>query len=251
MPKPVLVTIPFSHYCEKARWALQHHNIAFDEVGHAPLISRLAVTPRGGSTVPYLSTPHGSFSDSTDIVAFADRVTQSPEKRLVPDDQALKEDALALEDRFDRRLGVATRAWAYSYLLDESERIVPLVSKGIPRLEALFIRPLRPLIALGIRRGLRIEPKTRAWAKGRIDEDFAFVEDRLRDGRKYLTGDRFTVADMTFAALAAPAVFPDEYGGPLMRAHELPATMIPTVEQWRQTVAGQFALRIYREERSR
>lgn len=249
MPKPVLVTIPFSHFCEKARWALQHNGIEFVEQGHAPLFSRLAVTPKGGKTVPYLHTPHGSFSDSTDIVAFADRMSRFPEKRLIPADATLRNDALEIEERFDRRLGVASRAWAYSYLLDQPEMIVPLVSKGIPAYEAMLLKPLRPVIAAAIRKGLRIKPETRAWAKGRIDEDFAFVADRLKDGRKYLTGEQFTVADLTFASLAAPSIFPDEYAGPLLRVHELPTAMMPTVNEWRESVAGQFALRIYRELR--
>ncbi len=251
MPRPVLVTIPFSHYCEKARWALQHHEIAFDEQGHAPLFSRLAVAPRGGKTVPYLHTPHGSFSDSTDIVAFADRMSQYPDRRLLPNNATERATVLELEDRFDRRLGIASRAWAYSYLLDEPAMIVPLVSQRIPKLEAMLVRPLRPVIAAAIRKGLRIEPKTRAWAKSRIDEDFAFVTDLLKDGRKYLATDKLTIADITFAALAAPALFPDEYAGPLLRMHELPEAMKAPVAEFRQSPAAQFALRIYREERTR
>jgi glutathione S-transferase len=250
MRTAVLYTIPFSHYCEKARWALEHARVAFEERGHLPALNRL-FTPRfGGSTVPLLVTDEGSFADSTDIVAFADQRAIDA-RRLLPDDSALREDALAIEDRFDKRLGVASRAWAYSFLLDDTERLAALASQGIPRWEALAVRPLRGALAGLIRKGLRIGPTTRAWGTQRVQEDLDFVEARLaQNGGRYLVGDRFTVADLTFASLAAPAVFPLGYGGPLPTVDELPAAMQPQARAWQQSVAGQFALRIYREHRA-
>jgi Glutathione S-transferase, N-terminal domain len=40
---PTLVTIPFSHFCEKARWALDHARVSFREEGHPPGLHRRAV----------------------------------------------------------------------------------------------------------------------------------------------------------------------------------------------------------------
>ena len=37
------------------------------------------------------------------------------------------------------------------------------------------------------------------------------MDQRLGDGRRFLVGGRFSAADMTFAALAAPVLFPTEY----------------------------------------
>src|SRR5690348_3529366 len=51
----VLVTIPFSHFCEKARWALDHARVAYREEGHGPGLHRLATRRAGGRhTVPVL-----------------------------------------------------------------------------------------------------------------------------------------------------------------------------------------------------
>ena len=38
------------------------------------------------------------------------------------------------------------------------------------------------------------------------------MAEMLADGRPFLLGDRFTAADLTFAALAAPVVLPPRYG---------------------------------------
>ncbi|MDP9002784.1 MAG: glutathione S-transferase C-terminal domain-containing protein [Myxococcota bacterium] len=40
---------------------------------------------------------------------------------------------------------------------------------------------------------------------------FDAMERRLADGRPYLTGDRFTAADLTLASLAGPGVMPPEH----------------------------------------
>ncbi|HEX3343119.1 MAG TPA: glutathione S-transferase N-terminal domain-containing protein, partial [Polyangiaceae bacterium] len=53
---PTLLTIPFSHFCEKARWALDHTRVAYREEGHCPGLHRRAVklaSGKGGS-VPVL-----------------------------------------------------------------------------------------------------------------------------------------------------------------------------------------------------
>ena len=44
----VLVTIPFSHYCEKARWALDRAGLAYEERAHLPLAHYLPARRAGG-----------------------------------------------------------------------------------------------------------------------------------------------------------------------------------------------------------
>ncbi|HBQ15232.1 MAG TPA: hypothetical protein DEF51_30285 [Myxococcales bacterium] len=73
------------------------------------------------------------------------------------------------------------------------------------------------------------------------------VATRLADGRPYLTGDAFTAADLTFAALFSPVILPgpDRYGATLppleLFSHEGRAT----VERYRAHPAGQFAARMF------
>jgi glutathione S-transferase len=75
------------------------------------------------------------------------------------------------------------------------------------------------------------------------------VDARLADGRRYLVGDRFTIADLTFAALAAPLIAPAEYAVPLPSLDELPPGMAATVREVRARPSGEHALRMFRDER--
>jgi glutathione S-transferase len=249
MPSSILVTIPFSHYCEKARWALQRAEIHFEERGHLPGFNRLFTRPHGATTVPVWLHEGGVYRDSTEIALRADALAQAGRK-LLPDDPALREQALSLDARFGRRLGVATRAWAYSFLLEEPALIARLASQRVPRLEALAVRPLRGVITTMIRKGLRIGPTTRAWAEQRIEEDFAHVAERLAAGDgAHLVGGSFSLADLTFASLAAPAVLPPEYDGPMPTRDELPGPMRAQIDRWRDSAAGRFALRVFQAHR--
>ena len=55
--RPVLITIPVSHFCEKARWALDRFNIPYDEQPHCPGFHVPAVKAAGGkgSSTPLLA----------------------------------------------------------------------------------------------------------------------------------------------------------------------------------------------------
>src|SRR5690349_17185426 len=109
-----LITIPFSHYCEKARWALERAGVAHVEEGHLPLFSSIAAKRAGAKrTVPvFVSADAELVPDSTDILRWCD--AHGGAAPLFPD--ALP-DAATLEDDFDRRLGPAARRLAYFHLL--------------------------------------------------------------------------------------------------------------------------------------
>jgi hypothetical protein len=100
--KPVLVTIPVSHYCEKARWALSWANIDFEERPNAPVFHLLANRKIGaGRTVPALATMDGALADSTDILQWID-ARMPDDTRLFGDDPTGRE-AARLEEIFDEK----------------------------------------------------------------------------------------------------------------------------------------------------
>jgi glutathione S-transferase len=239
-----LITIPFSHFCEKARWALDRVGVAYDEDSHLPLFHYVATTRRGGKSVPVLLDGKTVVRDSTDIIAWAD--AKKPGS-LIP--LAGAEDALAIEDDFDNHLGPATRRWGYYYLLPKREADAALV-QDVPRWQAALLKLTRPLAVRYLRRSLKIDADGVERSRKKIDETFARVDDVLRDGRKYLVGDRFSVADLTFAALAAPVLFPDGHPAQKFSLDWLPAEAQEQVDRWRHSRAGQFALRMYADHRA-
>jgi glutathione S-transferase len=116
--KSRLITIAISHYCEKARWALERLEVPFVEEPHAPLFHRLATGSQGGGqTVPVLVTPQGCFADSTAILHYLDQNAPA-DCKLYPPDPAQRQQVEDLETLFDEQLGPAARQWVYAYLVE-------------------------------------------------------------------------------------------------------------------------------------
>jgi glutathione S-transferase len=244
-----LVTIPISHFCEKARWALDRAGIPFRESAHLQVAHIVAARlARGGRTVPVLVTPGGVLRDSSDILAYADAHAPA-ERRLYPGDPVARTEVRALEDGWDERLGPAGRLWMYHSLRGRRDVVMAYGATGVPTWERRALPLAYPLMSVIIDRYLGVNDDTAASSLSEVRATFDDIADRLADGRPYLVGDAFTAADLTFAALAAPIVLPSEYGVPLPRPDELPPPMAAVVRELREHPAGAFALRMFREER--
>ena len=94
-----------------------------------------------------------------------------------------------------------------------------------------------------------ISPEAGAAALLDVRRCFDEVGQLLADGRPFLTGDAFTAADITFAALAAPAIG-QAYAFVPGLSEQTPPAMRAEVEELRAHPAGQFALRLWREQRA-
>ena len=243
----ILITIPLSHYCEKARWALDRAALPYKESPHVPLLHRLATKRNNGGSVPMLV--HGSrrLIDSTDILLHADAICGG--NLLYPIDAELRREVDALEERFDTELGPHVRRWAYAQLLPQAKLLRSMWSCGTPRFEASFIPVIAPLVCRLVRSTYRITPESTQRSLERIRELFCQVDELLGDGRRFLVGERFTAADLTFAALAAPMLLPVECRAVQPHLDILPATMREEIVRLRGTKPGRFALRLFSQER--
>jgi glutathione S-transferase len=72
-----------------------------------------------------------------------------------------------------------------------------------------------------------------------------YAAELLADGRPHLCGERFTAADLTFAALSASVVVPPVYGTPLPQPEMLPPEMAAFVQSIRDHPAGRYALSLF------
>ncbi len=245
-----LITFPISHFCEKARWALDRARLDYREEGHLPLFQIAAVRRAGGKRqVPVLALPEGGgIPDSTPILHYIDTLV-APALRLFPEEPAQRREVEALEERFDKTLGPAARRVVYLHLLREPVLLNRYLVHGLPAWQRAIFPAYRPLLSRLIRRGLRVTEEAAARDEEKLRVLFAEIGERLADGRRYLVGDRFTAADLTFAALGAPLLGPAQYGVPLPTLAEMPPRLREKIEGYRATAAGKFLLRLYAEER--
>jgi glutathione S-transferase len=251
VPSNVLITIPISHFCEKARWALDRAGIPYEERAHVQLIHRFAARRAGGgTTVPVLITADGVLAESADILEFAD--ARAPEgSRIYPAHADRAAEVRALERDFDERLGPEGRAWMYHQMHDRRDLAVKYGCAGVPAWERRALPFTYPVMIRVIDRFLGITPASARRSEEVVRATFDEVGERLRDGRRYLCGDEFTAADLTFSALSAAVLMPPGYGVPLPQPDEVPAPTAKVVRELREHPAGVHALTMYREERHR
>ncbi len=246
---PVLITIPISHYCEKARWALDRADIAYQEQAHLQILHWIPVRRAGGKkTAPVLVWGDRVFTDSADIVE-ATSAQAPPGRELFPEDPDAAAEVRSLQGDFDERLGPEGRRWMYNALRGRRDIAIAYACTGVPTWERRGLPFAYPVVSRIIDRYLDVTPATAARSEAEVRATFDEVAARLSDGRPYLCGESFSAADLTFAALAAAVLMPPEYGVPLPQPEELPAAMAATVRELRAHPAGAHALRMFREER--
>jgi glutathione S-transferase len=244
---PRLITIPISHFCEKARWALDRAEIAFVEEPHIQVVHVLrARRAGGGRTVPVLVTADGAITDSSSILEWVDVAGSGP--ALYPPGEAGAE-ARRIETWLDEGLGPDGRLWMYDSTLPILRQMRPWALAGVPRWERGFFRALGWALDPAIRHYLGVDPAAARAALVAVDGVFDEIGAMLADGRPFLSGDAFTAADLTFGALSASVLVPEAYGSPLPPLGALPPAMAAEVRRLREHPAGRFAARLYAEER--
>lgn len=213
-PQVTLWHLAVSHYSEKVRWALGFKGIEHKRRpglpgGHIPIA--LWLTKGKHATFPVLELDGQAIGDSTAIIAALEE--HFPERPLYPADPEARRHALELEEYFDEELGPAIRRAAFHELRKEPARFDALAAQTVPgpaqRLAPVLGAYGRAYTAL--RFGVA-KPGPAEEAKEKVLQALDRLEAEL-DGREYLVGDTFTVADLTAASLFYPLVLPPE--GPI------------------------------------
>jgi glutathione S-transferase len=244
-----LITIPISHYCEKARWALERAGVDYREERHIQGVHMfMAKRAGGGITAPVLVTPERSIGESEDILHWVDERTPA-EHRLFPPPGPQRDGVLAISRRLDAELGPKGRRHIYIHLLPQRELLLAFNNEGVPRWEDRLLRHGFAMLAPVVKRRLAITPGIEVSDERDIWRELDWVAELLSDGRPYLSGERFGAADLTFAALSAAVVSPPDYGIPLPTPEQMPPPTRDFIERARAHPAGAFALSLIERHR--
>lgn len=254
-PSAIVVTFPPSIGNELGLWCLDHYGITYRTYPYSVLFLGVALwwrTRQAG--LPTFKNASATLVGPRPIVDYFES-NCAPNLRLLPTDDSLRQQVLAVWPDYFETLGNAVATWSYFHLLPDKKAMMRPLTRGVPTVERWLMSLLYPVVRMFLSKSLGLSEQAAATSMTIIRTQFQAAADRLADGRPYLFGESLTLADLCFAANAAPIVIPAEgYGGPppgtLPTFDELPASMKPFVTEMRQHPAGEFALRIYRQHRT-
>jgi glutathione S-transferase len=204
-PTMTLAGEAFSPWTEKARWALDHHRIAYRYEEYTPLVSEpwlrfRAHRLRGPISVPFLLGPDGlRLHDSFAIACEADRRSDG-RPPLVPDDR--RGEITTWNERSERIMR-AGRAQILSRSEESREIQIESLPPGMPR-------GLRRLLAPTVRVGtayLRKKYAVRPVTDEELEVDLAPLRSAIATAPSGPLLGRFTLADIAMAC-ALQAVRP-------------------------------------------
>lgn len=246
--KPILYIFAISHYCEKARWALDYLGIDYDLVHLAPgehvKTARRLGAPR--SHLPYLSVDGQVVQGSAEIIDWADNATSSADRRLAPDSDP--EECVRIEKRLDNVAGVHIRRYFYSEAMVEHPGTVrPIFVRDLPLMKKLMVsliwRKVRKMMMARMDLGRKQGQESKDITAGELD----WLDGLLSDGRDYLIGNRFSRADIAAASLLAPLALPPQHPTYANVIH--PPRMAIDVADWDQRLSIVWIRKIYEQYR--
>lgn len=238
---------------EFVRWVLWHYGIPYQEHPHAPLFECVAgglashgalslkewFSDNSNAIVNY----NGKILEPRDVIAAYFEAQAAPDKKLVPAGMESRVAVWWKEYAFDWGWSVAR--WVYYYLLQHKELILPSLDGKTPWYERAFTSAAYPLVAMFLRKDLKLSPELAAQDLANMQQWFDKTDPIFAGGQQFLVGNKMTLADVIFTGYGAPIVFPKGYGAPLPDVSILPAEIRGTVEGFRARPTGQYLLRMY------
>ena len=228
-----LFTLPPSHFCERARWALDHVGADYVErrlaVGlHVPIMRRIA----DRSALPVLRI-------GASVIQGSDRVL---------DWTGIPGGDPALEHRLESRIGSLVRLFAYSATLGEPHHrdVRTVILDGVPVWQACLAGIGWPMLRRAMMAGLDARAERLPALAAQLETEFDWLEISL-GGRSYYTGTSFGRADITAASLLSPLMRPAVL--PLYGPIRFPPAVTETLRRWNERPVLRWVRHVYAAHR--
>ena len=166
---------------------------------------RVVLTRGKHGRLPVMELEGRRIGDSTAIIAALE--AYQPEPPLYPADPAQKARALELEDFFDEQLAPQMRRLVWHHALQDTDAIADSLFGDRAPGRARFLRATAPAVRPFVRRDYGVSAESAEVAHGEVLAAMDRIEAELQPSG-YLVGDRFSVADLTAAALFTPLIAP-------------------------------------------
>lgn len=243
--KPQLITFGISHYCEKARWSLDWHGVDYDEIGWPPGLHMILAKRCGAkaTTLPILLDGKRVIQGSDDIIDWADQQAQDSSRRLT------FPSALEIERRADDGVGIQTRRLFYAEVLPRVAHLAkPVLFAKTSPLHRLIGNMMWPVTRKVMMKMYEIRPGAAQESRAKLNIELDWLDRLLADGRQYLTGGRFSRADITVASLLAGFARPEQMK--IYHNLEVPGGLAADFERWKERPIMRWVLERYRTGRT-
>ncbi|MCJ7528473.1 MAG: glutathione S-transferase N-terminal domain-containing protein [Methyloceanibacter sp.] len=244
--RPKLLTIGISHFCEKARWALDWHGVDHDEASWPPGVHAIMARRYGAKStaLPILVIDQSDLiQGSGAIIDWADQNAEDVARRLTV------ANALEIERRADAVIGIHIRRLSYAKMLSRSAHLAKpaLFHKASPshRLVATMMWPVTRRLMI---KAMDLGPGAAAQSHSILEAEFDWLDGILADGRPYLAGEHFSRADIAVASFLAPIVQPKEM--PAFHNMALPQSLLSDFQRWRGRPVMRWTATQYRQHRA-
>jgi len=246
-----LYTFNISHFAEKARWAMDRTGVSYRErvLLPGPHIFTIRRLGQSKTSVPVLLDAGKVVQGSSAIIDYVDERWLDSGRRLTPAEPELRQQAIELEQWMDGEIGEASRRFFYHQALPVREFVAELFTGRGPWWGRAFYGMAYPKVAQAIRRLYVITPENAAKDRERVLAAYQRLDGMLATG-PYLLGDRFTRADLTLAALAAPICRPSEHPTCWPSESLYPEPLRRWIDELGRFRVRAHALRMYREHRA-
>jgi len=209
-----LYQFAISHYCEKARWALDYKGLDYQIINLLPGL-HFSKTKKfsPNSNLPILVHGDKTIQGSSQIIDYLD--LHFTDKSLTPVKEADAVQAKEWEKFADENIGPHIRRILYHTLLAHPEIVIPFFSHHGPWYSKFYFKVGFKKLVRVMRKFMSINDEN-----VRISEQIlsnAIEKIGLHLGQQtssFMVGDQFSRADLAIAALLAPLIRPIQYDLP-------------------------------------
>lgn len=207
-----LLEFPHSHFCEKARWALDYKKVSYQAQAVMPGLHLKTIRKYApGTSVPVLLNGEKVVQGSSEIIDYLEKKYR--DRPLTPTDPAAYQECLEIERTMDKRLGENIRQILYFGLLAYPDFIRHCFTHPMVWWKQLLFRPIFPILRKKIYQVYVESPESVERARNKFDAAMDDIEEKLKN-EQYLVGNQFTRADLSVASMLSLLVMPPEHPFP-------------------------------------
>ena len=242
----LLYQFAISHYCEKARWALDHKKVAYQIKNLLPGLHILALRGKVEDTSLPVLRINGKYIQGSDqiIDVLEQIITAYP---LTPTNPMQRDDAQYWESFATTELAAPYGVFYYSHMLEYPHLLRQRYSQNGPWYTPFFFALTFNRICQRLREMYNITNSSANQARERIEAALQKLQQHLQS-RTYLVGNQFSRADLSVAALLSPLARPAQMA--TYRSNVYPDVINEFQAQFDGSSVMQWVRQIYQTHRN-